>query len=272
MSNGMKVDRILVAVKTYPTLSFDHGENVCTAGLREDGSWIRLFPVSYQQIAEEHRYDVFDWIECKTIKNGTDSRPESFSIVGIQQLRRTGSVGVDNQWHERRSLVLDSRPVYDSIQELTPRPIDRKISLATFKPTKILDFEYVECDRDWESAKTSAVYSTINQMDLFESDDWKETYEIAKKLPYDFYYKFKDGDGVERRLMVLDDHVGSYYWECLAESDGDEAQALRKMRARYLDEYVTTDLHFFLGTTQRWHYVAPNPWVIVGVYPIPRKV
>ena len=34
---------------------------------------------------------------------------------------------------------------------------------------------------------------------------------------------------------------------------------------------LKTDLHFFLGTTQQFHFVAPNPWVIIGVLPIPHE-
>ena len=41
------------------------------------------------------------------------------------------------------------------------------------------------------------------------------------------------------------------------------------VRAKYLTQFTKTDLHFFLGTTQQFHFVAPNPWVIVGVFPIP---
>lgn len=41
----MPRERILITVKTYPTLSASYGELVCTAGLREDGSWIRIYPV-----------------------------------------------------------------------------------------------------------------------------------------------------------------------------------------------------------------------------------
>ena len=29
-----------------------------------------------------------------------------------------------------------------------------------------------------------------------------------------------------------------------------------------------TDLHFFLVTTQPFHFVAPNRWVIIGLFPI----
>jgi hypothetical protein len=36
-----------------------------------------------------------------------------------------------------------------------------------------------------------------------------------------------------------------------------------------LDSFGRTDLHFFLGTTQQFHFLAPNPWVIIGVFPIP---
>jgi len=35
--------------------------------------------------------------------------------------------------------------------------------------------------------------------------------------------------------------------------------------------HLQKDLHFFLGTTQQWHQVAPNPWVIIGVLPIPHE-
>jgi hypothetical protein len=33
---------ILIAVKTYPTLSEKYDELVCTAGFKEDGTWIRI--------------------------------------------------------------------------------------------------------------------------------------------------------------------------------------------------------------------------------------
>lgn len=42
----VREERILVTVKTYPTLSQKYGETVCTAGVREDGSWVRLYSVS----------------------------------------------------------------------------------------------------------------------------------------------------------------------------------------------------------------------------------
>jgi len=40
---------------------------------------------------------------------------------------------------------------------------------------------------------------------------------------------------------------------------------------KYFDEFTKKDLHFFLGTTQQFHFIAPNPWVIIGVLPIPSE-
>jgi hypothetical protein len=43
------------------------------------------------------------------------------------------------------------------------------------------------------------------------------------------------------------------------------------VRQKYLDEFAGKDLHFFLGTLEQWHFRAPNPWLIVGVFPIPHQ-
>ena len=61
------------------------------------------------------------------------------------------------------------------------------------------------------------------------------------------------------------------FWNCCRRL-ADEREALAKVRQKYFGEFVRKDLHFFLGTTLQWHHVAPNPWVIVGVLPIPYEV
>lgn len=52
----MEKQRILVTVKTYPTLSRTYGETVCTAGIREDGTWVRIYPVPFRRLNESERY------------------------------------------------------------------------------------------------------------------------------------------------------------------------------------------------------------------------
>jgi hypothetical protein len=46
----MERKRIYITVKTYPTLSEKFAELVCTAGISEDGSWIRLYPLPFRKL------------------------------------------------------------------------------------------------------------------------------------------------------------------------------------------------------------------------------
>jgi hypothetical protein len=110
------------------------------------------------------------------------------------------------------------------------------------------------------------------QYDLFADNTWRETFKIIPKLPYSFSYKFEDADGRTSELQVLDWEVGALFWNCrraAGNRESDEPTALAKVKQKYLDAFTKTDLHFFLGTTQRFQFVAPNPWVIIGVLPVP---
>jgi len=99
----------------------------------------------------------------------------------------------------------------------------------------------------------------------------RKTFKVIPKLPYSFSYRFQDSDGKSSELVILDWEIGALYWNCLRSSDGEESVALAKVRQKYLNQFRLTDLHFFLGTTQQFHQVAPNPWVIIGVFPIPHE-
>ncbi len=110
-----------------------------------------------------------------------------------------------------------------------------------------------------------------SQTEIFAEDTCRETFKVIPKLPYSFSYRFQDADGRESEMQVLDWEAGALYWNCLRSCDGDEEAALAKVRLKYLDAFGRKDLHFFLGTTQQFHFIAPNPWVIIGVLPIPHE-
>ena len=75
---GEATGRVLITVKTYPTLSRKYGETVCTAGVREDGTWVRIYPVPFRRLEEKEQYRKYDWLDCTLIRNGHDPRPETF--------------------------------------------------------------------------------------------------------------------------------------------------------------------------------------------------
>lgn len=266
----MAKERILITVKTYPTLSRKYGETVCTAGLRNDGSWVRLYPVPFRRLDDEDQYSKFDCIELELIKARSDHRPESYRPANIADIKVVDHMGTQDGWRERRKL-LDQMKVFDSLQPLLDGAKANTMSLAVFKPTKVLGFVIEECERDWDSAKVAAMRENASHGELFAEDAWRQTFRIMQKLPYNFSYRFVDAAGRESTLQILDWEAGQLFWNCMKSVNSDEVAALEKVRLKYLDAFTQTDLHFFLGTMQQFHGFSPNPWVIVGVFPIPHR-
>jgi hypothetical protein len=269
--SGMSKERILIAVKTYPTLSRKYGETVCTAAIREDGSWVRIYPVPFRRLDEQEQYRKFDWIQCRLVRNASDPRPETFRPVDQSELRPVGHVDTTANWRERRRLFLQTARVYDRLDDLIAGAKANDVSLAVFKPTRVSDFTWEEDTREWDPDKLRQARDRYSQLDLFDDSSWRRTFRVIPKLPYTFSYRFEDATGKSSELQVLDWEAGALYWNCLRLAEGDESKALAKVRQKYVDQFMQTDLHFFLGTTQQFHFVAPNPWVIVGVFPIPHE-
>ncbi len=264
-------DRVLITVKTYPTLSRKYGETVCTAGVREDGTWVRIYPVPFRRLEDKEQYSKFDWVEAELRKSTADPRPETRHPTDVRQLQPVGHIDTRDNWRERRKLLLETARVYSRLEELIAGAKANALSLAVFRPTRITDFVWEEEERDWDTSKLAQMRDKTRQGELFTEEAWRQTFQVIPKLPYSFSYRFEDADRRKSELQVLDWEAGALYWNCLRSTDGDERAALAKVRAKYLEEFVTRDLHFFLGTTQEFHFRAPNPWVIVGVFPIPHE-
>jgi len=264
----MPLERILITVKTYPTLSRKHGETVCTAGIREDGSWVRLYPVPFRRLNEEEQYRKFDWIELDLRKSTSDPRPETYHPTDAKSIQAVGHLDTKDGW-KARSKALESVAVYERLQPLLDGAKANTISLAMFKPARIVDFFWEPCERNWDDAKVAAMREMASQGELFADEEWRQTFRLMPKLPYNFSYRFEDADGRRSNLQVLDWEAGQLFHNCLRAAQGDEAMALAKVKQKYLDAFLKTDLHFFLGTMKEFHGFSPNPWIIIGVVPTP---
>ena len=65
----MKRLRVLITVKTYPIPSAKYDELVCTAGVREDGSFVRLYPINFRDLDYSKQYRKYQWIEVAAEKH-----------------------------------------------------------------------------------------------------------------------------------------------------------------------------------------------------------
>lgn len=267
----MQRERVLITVKTYPTLSQSYVELVCTAGFREDGSWVRIYPVPFRLLDAEHQFEKWTWVDLPLVKRVKDTRPESFSPADRNDITLGAKMGTQDGWHERRELVLQRGKVWTNLTDLIAAGKRDEVSLATFKPARMIALECVKAETDWDAGKLATATKELQQMDMLDDAAMREDFKPANKLPYDFFYRFEDDQGREARLKILDWEIGVLYWNCLKAAHGDEVTALVKVRQMYESNFFAKDLHLFLGTTYEWHKRAPNPWVIIGVfYPPPR--
>ncbi len=265
----MAITRVLIAVKTYPNLSTKYDELVCTAGFLEDGSWVRIFPIPFRKLDYDRRYSKYDWVEIDLVKNNADFRPESYRPFSIETaFNVVGHIETTGHWKDRKDIVL--KKVYTNLTNLIAEAKDKSIgtSLATFKPTELLDFVIEPVEREWNPEKLAALKAKSQQMQLFQLSE--NPFDVVNKLPYKFSYRFKDDAGTISKLMIEDWEIGALYWKMLEKYDGHdrETRACDDVRKKYWgDLALTKDLYLFLGTVYENHAKnCPNPFVIVGTF------
>jgi len=72
--------KILIVVKTYPTISKKYDELVCSAGIDNKGNWYRLYPIPTKNLKDYEGLDKFTWIETEIQRDSRDPRIESYKI------------------------------------------------------------------------------------------------------------------------------------------------------------------------------------------------
>jgi hypothetical protein len=268
----MALTKVLITVKTYPTLSSKYDELVCTAGFLEDGSWIRIYPIPFRKLEYDKQYSKYDWYEIDLERNTSDFRLESYKPKSVvEKFQKIGEIKADgDSWQHRRKIVLKN--VYTNMSQLITqaKDITKYTSLAVFKPKQILDFKIEKVEREWDKKKFDNLKARAQQLNLFRNSD--NPFEVVQKLPYKFSYKFISDDTIERTMMIEDWEIGQLYWNCLKRHEGNEAKACEDVKKKYFDDFAKTkDLYLFLGTTREFHLIAPNPFVIIGTFH-PKKI
>ena len=186
----MERKRIYITVKTYPTLSEKYDELVCTAGIGEDGSWIRLYPLPFRKLDIERKFRKYQWVEADIERNTSDFRVESHKVVNINTIEVFESKSKKADWDERKRILFKSEKIYTNLAELiklAKEPPYR--SLAIFKPKAILDFSSKPTERDWPKDKLKRIQEKAKQLSLFQTpDEVVEEFKVVQKLPYVFKY------------------------------------------------------------------------------------
>ncbi|UZO74419.1 hypothetical protein [Microcystis aeruginosa] len=251
----METRKILIATKTYPSISTKYQETVCTAGilLSEEENplqWIRIYPIRYRYLDFDKRYPRWAIVSAKIKRNDQDYRPESFKIDD-NSLEIIRKIDTTNNWQERKSLVLSLQ--FRSIADIQAQGK----SLGIIKPKSIERFFSKKTSREWNQ-KQQAV---LNQLDLFEPNIDLE------KIPYQFFYQFTDEDNVPHKYSISDWEIMELYRKCRDRSQlsGLEAEqyALEKVRQKLEDDFLESkDLYFIVGNLKN----HAKSFMIIGLF------
>ena len=249
-----EIKKVLITAKTYPLPSKSHRELVCTGGVLEDGTFIRLYPINYRYRPEWERFEKYQWIEVDVEKNPDDKRPETFKLVKGSKIRLLEKIG-SKRWAERKKYVLAN-----GTQNMCHlNSIDQKIrSLGIVKPKEVKDVKVEPVDSDWKPS----VKERRRQLTLLEKT------KPLMKIPYKFSYVFEcnDPDCKGHKMMDEDWEVGQLYRRMLRRYKVEQT-ACEKVRSKLLNDLCSPkrDIYFYVGTVYKH-----NTWVIVGTFCPPK--
>jgi hypothetical protein len=264
----MPLIKVLITVKSYPTVSSHYDEQVSIAGFTEDGIFIRIYPIPFSKKTYDEQYQLYDWVELDLVRNTSDFRLESFRPVTVDApVKKAGYAGAEDHWSERKAIVLKN--VYRNLATLMMEAKHEAFytSLAVFKPERILGFMVEETEQEWNSDRLEKLREEKENGRVFEQPE--DPFAVMKKLPYRFSFRFMDNKNEEITLPVEDWQLASLYWKSLKKHSGPdkEQKAINEVRKKYLQEYArNSDLYFFLGTTQNAHASSRQPFTIVGLF------
>lgn len=259
MESILTKTRVLITVMTYPHPSRGYRELVCTAGIKENGEWVRLYPIDYRYRPTHQRFHKYQWIEIELEPRGSghDNRKES-QKPRLDSIKILGEpLSTQNNWQERREII-DRLPVYTCRQLESLYEQDRT-SLGIVRPTRVLDLEIEEADPEWKPAWQEV----LRQLTFFGPQPKPLT-----KLPFKFSYIFECEDSTRpHKAMIEDWELGVLYLKEVARL-GSEVKAAESVKHKFLNELCSSarDTRFFMGTVFPY-----NNWVVLGVFYPPQN-
>ncbi|OGP59018.1 MAG: hypothetical protein A2V67_08405 [Deltaproteobacteria bacterium RBG_13_61_14] len=245
--------KVLITVKTYPLPSKSYQELVCTAGVLENGDWIRLYPIDYRYQPYCQWYKKYQWIELEVVKHPNDPRKESFrpKVDTIQPLAR---LDTKRNWAERRKYVLAKGT--HTMEELWKKQEADKTSLGIVRPKYVQDFRIEPVEPDWKPQ-----WKTVFQQQRLFGPDQKP----LEKIPFKFSYVFTcDNPECQGHTMMIEDWELGQLYRQMRDKFSDPNIAAQKVRQKYYDEMCDSgkDTHFFVGTL----FQHPTSWIVLGVF------
>lgn len=247
--------RVLITVKSYPQSSKKYIETVCTAGITEDGKWIRIYPLPFRSLPKSQQFKKYQWIELEIVRNDKDNRDQSYR-PNLQSIKIVSpQLSTKNGWADRNDVVLKSvSPSLEYLRNNYP-----KTSLGIIRPREILEVVAEKPPRD-EMVEYQQLIMT------FEDDGEIEIGAAMRPIPYKFSYRFYCDDSnckKPHKLSIIDWELGALIYRLQKLKSADE-YIKRKVIEKFYNELCSPDkdTHLILGNK----YPYSDAFMVLGVY------
>lgn len=262
-----RTERILILAKTYPSPSAQYVETSCVAGISQDGSMRRLYPVPFRMIEEGLQFKKWQWIDVRVEKANKDHRPESHKLY-VDTITCGEVIDTKKEWAVRREW-LDKTPAFDNFDAIEAGRLTDGLSIALLRPKKLLGLEVTKArNQEWTIDEQEKLMREQMQGDLFSEAEAKRQVKELRKVPFDFYYRYvcdtPEGEK-EHRHKIVDWEAGALFWNCRRDHGVDwEAP----FRAKLEEQLGSKDLMFLMGNQHRFQ----DQWLIISlIYPPKQK-
>lgn len=263
MHNEWREERILIWGKTYPELSSKYYETVCTGGVRENGEFIRLYPIPFRYLAENASFAKYQWMRVKIKKSKEDPRPESYKVDPATIILEEAISPDKYEWFERkRHIFCIDKFCFASAESLFEENRKTKRSMGFVKPSAIHKIEMEERPTEDFAAfkkKFDENQERSKQIDLFGDftiAELKQLQYISKRFKVQWSCNRPDCKG--HNMSILDWEA----YELLRRVGANEALE----RLRHILMSGEHNIGFFLGNFR----LHPTAFTIGGIW-YPKK-
>ena len=249
--------KVLITVKTYPHPSTNSKETVCTAGITEEGEWIRLYPIPFRFLDGDAKFKIFDWIEVDTRKRPPykDRRPESRSIEA-ESIRIVGRLDAKKDAALRYKYISSlEQSSYEKLKELHDT---QGISLGIIKPKAMRGITLEKDTEDW----TDEQKRQLNQLCIW---DLKEEIPPLRKVPYKIKCSFNcnEPNCKGHSFSVTSWEYNLTLLKLLDQYDQDKKQAEKELNDRWMKMFTDRLGYLILGTVNHLEKYG-GTFIIIG--------
>lgn len=234
-----RMERILILAKTYPSPSAQYVETSCVAGISQDGSMRRLYPVPFRMIEEGQQFKKWQWIDVRIEKANKDHRPESHKLY-VDTITCGDVIDTKKEWTGRWEW-LDKIPAFESFDAIESGRLADGLSIALLRPKRLLGLDITKArHQEWTDEEKEKLMREQMQGDLFSEAEAKRQVKELRKVPFDFHYRYvcdtPEGEK-EHKHKIVDWEAGALFWNCRRDRMGGPVsrQARRPTRRQRLD-------------------------------------